>query len=78
LTIEPANSKQSPHRTEHAPRLSAFYEALKAAGIKPEVHIYSDGHHGFGMKKQGTTSDHWIEEFYYWLESQGLTKPPSK
>src|SRR5262249_20295795 len=52
-----------------------FYEALKAAGNKPEVHIYSAGHHGFGMKKQGTTSDHWIDEFYYWLESQGLTKP---
>ncbi|HEY1679051.1 MAG TPA: alpha/beta hydrolase [Candidatus Sulfotelmatobacter sp.] len=51
-----------------------FYEALKAAGNKPEVHIYSAGHHGFGMKKQGTTSDHWIDEFYYWLEAQGLTK----
>ena len=24
------------------------------------------------MKKQGTTSDHWIEEFYWWLEAQGL------
>ena len=51
-----------------------FHEALKSAGIKPEVHIYSAGGHGFGMKKQGTTSDHWIEEFYYWLEAQGLTK----
>jgi len=51
-----------------------FVEALKAAGNKPEIHIYSAGHHGFGMKKQGTTSDHWIEEFYWWLEAQGLTK----
>ncbi|MGH9497234.1 MAG: alpha/beta hydrolase, partial [Candidatus Sulfotelmatobacter sp.] len=51
-----------------------FYEALKAAGNKPEVHIYSAGRHGFGMKKQGTTSDHWIDEYYYWLEVQGLTK----
>jgi hypothetical protein len=22
------------------------------------------GGHGFGMKKQGTSSDHWIEAFY--------------
>jgi len=58
--------------------VNKFYDVLKAAGIKPEVHIYSSGHHGFGMKKQGTTSDHWIDEFYYWLESQGLTKPLSK
>jgi acetyl esterase/lipase len=55
--------------------VTKFYEALKAAGNKPEVHIYSAGHHGFGMKKQGTTSDHWIDEYYYWLEAQGLTKP---
>jgi hypothetical protein len=27
------------------------------------------------MRKQGTTSDHWIGEFYYWLEAQGLTHP---
>jgi acetyl esterase/lipase len=55
-----------------------FYEALKEAGNKPEAHIYSSGKHGFGMKKQGTTSDHWIDEFYYWLEAQGLTRPQIK
>ena len=55
--------------------IEKFYEALTAAGNKPEAHIYRAGEHGFGMKKQGTTSDHWMEEFYWWLESQGLTKP---
>lgn len=50
-----------------------FYDALKAAGYKPEFHIYSSGGHGWGMRKQGKTSDHWIDEFYYWLEAQGLT-----
>jgi acetyl esterase/lipase len=51
-----------------------FHDALIAAGHKPETHIYSGGGHGFGMRKQGTTSDHWIDEFFFWLESQGLTK----
>ena len=51
-----------------------FHDALLAAGHKPEVHVYSAGGHGFGLKKQGTTSDHWIDAFYYWLEAQGLTK----
>jgi acetyl esterase/lipase len=51
-----------------------FHEALKSAGHRPEVHIFSAGGHGFGMKKQGTSSDHWIDEFYYWLEAQGLTR----
>jgi acetyl esterase/lipase len=52
-----------------------FYDALKTAGYKPEFHIYSSGGHGWGMRKQGKTSDHWIDEFYYWLEAQGLTRP---
>ena len=55
-----------------------FYQALKGAGNNPELHIYSAGKHGFGMRKQGTTSDHWIEEFYWWLEANGFTKRPAK
>ena len=51
-----------------------FHEALKLAGHKPEVHIFSAGGHGFGMRKQGTSSDRWIDAFYYWLEAQGLTR----
>jgi acetyl esterase/lipase len=51
-----------------------FHDALTSAGHKPEVHIFSAGGHGFGMRKQGTSSDHWIESFYYWLEAQGFTK----
>ena len=55
-----------------------FYEGLKSAGHKPEVHIFSAGGHGFGMRKQGTSSDHWIDAFYYWLEAQGFTKPAGR
>jgi acetyl esterase/lipase len=55
-----------------------FHDALLAAGHKPEVHVYSAGGHGFGLKKQGTTSDHWIDAFYYWLEAQGLTRRAAK
>jgi len=58
------------------PQIVAFYDALKAAGYKPEFHIYNHGGHGWSMRKQGTTSDHWIDEFYWWLEAQGLTRPP--
>jgi acetyl esterase/lipase len=58
--------------------VTRFYNALTAAGVRPEAHIYSAGGHGFGMKKQGTTSDHWIDAFYWWLAAQGLTKPATK
>lgn len=51
-----------------------FHAALTSAGHKPEVHIFSAGGHGFGLRKQGTSSDHWIDAFYYWLEAQGFTR----
>jgi acetyl esterase/lipase len=45
-----------------------FRDALVRAGIRPEVHEYDKGGHGFGMKKQGTSSDHWVDDFWHWLE----------
>jgi acetyl esterase/lipase len=54
-----------------------FHEALRAAGHRPEVHIFGSGGHGFGMKQQGTSSDHWIDMFYFWLQARGFTTPPA-
>jgi len=62
----------------YADALIRFYDSLKSAGHKPEAHIFSAGGHGFGMRKQGTSSDHWIDEFYYWLEAQGFTRPAAR
>lgn len=56
--------------------LARFYDALVSAGQKPEAHIFSASGHGFGLRKQGTTSDHWIDELYEWLGAQGLTTAP--
>jgi acetyl esterase/lipase len=54
-----------------------FHDALIAAGIKPEAHIYSAGGHGFGMKKHGTTSDHWTDDYWNWLASLGVNRSSS-
>jgi acetyl esterase/lipase len=51
-----------------------FRDALVAAGQKPEVHEYAAGGHGFGMKKQGTPSDRWIDDLYRWMQGQRLTR----
>lgn len=55
-----------------------FYDTLLAAGHKPEAHIYSAGGHGFGMRRQGTSSDHWIEQFDDWMVAQGFARQPAK
>ena len=52
-----------------------FQDALATAGYKPEVHMFSAGGHGFGMRKQGTSSDHWIDMFFYWLDALGMAAP---
>src|SRR5579859_6139965 len=44
--------------------VTKFYGSLKSAGYRPEAHIFNAGDHGFGARAQGTSSDHWIDEFY--------------
>jgi acetyl esterase/lipase len=53
-----------------------FYDALLAAGQRPEAHIYANGGHGFGLRRQGTSSDHWIDAFRGWLQARGYLRPP--
>lgn len=57
-----------------APFIQSFYKALTDAKHHPELHIYRDGGHGFGIRKQGKSSDQWIEDFYNWLDSLGMTR----
>jgi acetyl esterase/lipase len=52
-----------------------LYLRWKEAGKSSELHIYSKGGHGFGMRKSGLPVDHWIERFGEWLDTQGLMKP---
>jgi acetyl esterase/lipase len=45
-----------------------FYLALKQAKVPAELHIFSGGGHGFGLKKTGKTSEAWPERFAAWLK----------
>jgi acetyl esterase/lipase len=58
---------------------SRFYDALLAAGQRPEAHIYASGGHGFGLRRQGTSSDHWIDALQEWMQAQGFLRrgPPA-
>ena len=40
-----------------------------------ELHSYEHGGHGFGVDDRSNSSDHWIDEFYWWLEADGILKP---
>lgn len=53
-----------------APHSVSLYNDWVAAGKSAELHLYSTGGHGFGMRTQGLPSDRWIELFWEWLELQ--------
>ncbi|HTM38351.1 MAG TPA: alpha/beta hydrolase [Terriglobales bacterium] len=57
-----------------APDSVALYEKWQAAHKPVELHMYSKGGHGFGMRKHGLPVDHWIDRFAEWMELQGLMK----
>jgi acetyl esterase/lipase len=56
-----------------APSL-AIFDAWHAAGHDVELHVFQAGGHGFGMTAQNTTSDHWIDDYLWWLQQRGLIK----
>ena len=58
------------------PNSIRLYSQWRESGHPAELHIYASGGHGFGMRKQGLPSDHWIERFADWLQAQGYLKQP--
>ena len=45
------------------------FSRWQQAGRSAELHLYSEGGHGFGMLEQGLPSDRWIEMFHEWLDA---------
>ena len=49
-----------------------MYMAMKKYGIPAEMHIFSKGGHGFGMKKTGLPISEWPGLFINWLKSMEI------
>jgi acetyl esterase/lipase len=52
--------------------VEGLYSDWTDAKRSAELHIYRRGQHGFGMVKQGTPSDRWIDQFQDWLTDLGF------
>ena len=59
-----------------APHSVDLYNSWIKANKSAELHMYADGGHGFGMRKQNLPSDQWIDRFTDWLDQQGMMKRP--
>lgn len=55
-----------------APASVDIYNAWLKAEKSAELHMFSKGGHGFGMRTQNLPSDKWIERLGEWMEMQGF------
>ncbi len=51
----------------------ALHAALRARSVPVEMHLFTTGGHGFGLRKAiGTPAGHWLALFLRWAGSQGF------
>ena len=55
-----------------APASAKLYLSWIEAGKSAELHMYSQGGHGFGMRKMELPVVHWMERFIDWMQIEGL------
>ena len=67
----------------HDDRLSAdhsvrFYLALRQAGVSAEMHVYSQGGHGFGIRQRAQPISGWPNRWLEWMRAQGIVETAVK
>ncbi len=55
-----------------APKCIRLYQSWIEGGAKADLHVYSEGGHGYGMRKLGLTTDHWPALLEDWLKRLGV------
>jgi dipeptidyl aminopeptidase/acylaminoacyl peptidase len=51
-----------------------MYLALKRAGVQSELHIYTSGGHGFGLRPTTRPVCEWPQRCQEWMKNIGLLK----
>jgi acetyl esterase/lipase len=61
----------------HVESSLAYYGALKAAGVPVEMHLFSEGGHGYGLRKTGLPVADWPALAETWLRTIKVLPPAS-
>ena len=56
----------------HVENSLVYYRALKDAHVPAEMHIYSEGHHGYGLRPTAFPVTHWPTLAQEWLHTIGV------
>jgi acetyl esterase/lipase len=56
----------------HVESSLVYYEALKAAGVPVEMHLYTEGVHGYGLRRTKLPVTGWPQLVEVWLRTIGM------
>jgi acetyl esterase/lipase len=62
--------------TAHVETALGFYQALKDAKVPAEMHLYTEGGHGFGIRPTDLPITHWPALAETWLKTIHILGPP--
>lgn len=67
----------------HDDRLSVehsvlFYRALQQADVSAELHVYSQGGHGYGIRQRGQPISAWPDRWLQWMRAEGILEAAAK
>jgi acetyl esterase/lipase len=59
--------------TAHVENATAYFLALKNAGVPTELHIYAEGGHGYGLRRTELPVTGWPDLVDVWMKTIGVT-----
>lgn len=59
----------------HVENSLLYYQALKDAGVKAEMHLFAEGGHGYGLRKSNLPVTNWPALVQAWLRTIGVLPP---
>jgi acetyl esterase/lipase len=62
----------------HVENVIEYFLKLKQAGVPAELHVYTKGGHGYGLRPTKLPITHWPELATTWLHTIGVLSPASK
>ncbi len=60
---------------DHVEQALTYYIALKKAGVPVEMHLYTEGGHGFGLRHTKNPITGWPQLVETWLQTIGMSSP---
>jgi acetyl esterase/lipase len=68
----PAFLVQAEDDPVHVENSTAYFLALKAAGVPAEIHLFAQGGHGYGLRRTALPVTNWPAEVEVWLKTIGV------